>query len=142
MGHRGQHLQAAHLDAAMAVPHRHGLGQAPERVGEADVAQQVFAKEQFEGFAEKMKDPRWVPDFGPARPHPTAGVVAVGARPFLIAYNINLDCDDVELAIARVREELGWMPNIPLEQTLDGIVLLTPLPPGVTAPDQAAPELD
>ena len=37
-----------------------------------------------------MKDPKWKPDFGPAEPHPTAGVVAVGARAFLIAYNINL----------------------------------------------------
>src|SRR6266545_2507158 len=47
-------------------------------------------KGEFEGFAEKMKDPQWSPDFGPSGPHPTAGVVAVGARPPLIAYNINL----------------------------------------------------
>ena len=41
VGHRGQHLEAAHLDAAMAVSHRDGLRQAPERVGEPHVAQQV-----------------------------------------------------------------------------------------------------
>lgn len=55
-------------------------------------------KGQFEGFAEKMKDPRWAPDFGPARPHPSAGVVAVGARPFLIAYNVNLATRDLAVA--------------------------------------------
>jgi glutamate formiminotransferase len=55
-------------------------------------------KGQFEGFAEKMKDPRWAPDFGPAQPHPSAGAVAVGARPFLIAYNINLATKDLAIA--------------------------------------------
>jgi glutamate formiminotransferase / 5-formyltetrahydrofolate cyclo-ligase len=55
-------------------------------------------KGQFEGFAEKMKDPRWGPDFGPAVPHPTAGAVAVGARPFLVAYNINLATRDLSIA--------------------------------------------
>jgi glutamate formiminotransferase len=55
-------------------------------------------KGQFEGFAEKIKDPAWKPDFGPARIHPTAGVVAVGARPFLIAFNVNLGTSDVKVA--------------------------------------------
>jgi len=55
-------------------------------------------KGQFEGFADKMKDPRWAPDFGPAEPHPSAGVVAVGARAFLIAYNINLATRDLAVA--------------------------------------------
>ena len=55
-------------------------------------------KGQFEGFAEKMKDPRWAPDFGPKQPHPSAGAVAVGARPFLIAYNINLGTRDLAIA--------------------------------------------
>jgi glutamate formiminotransferase / 5-formyltetrahydrofolate cyclo-ligase len=55
-------------------------------------------KGQFEGFAEKMKDPRWAPDFGPAAPHPSAGAVAMGARAFLIAYNINLGTRDLTIA--------------------------------------------
>ncbi len=55
-------------------------------------------KGQFEGFAEKMKDPRWKPDFGPGEPHPSAGAVAVGARAFLIAYNINLATKDLAVA--------------------------------------------
>jgi glutamate formiminotransferase len=56
-----------------------------------------------------MKDPQWAPDFGPARPHPTAGVVAVGARPPLIAYNINLGTSDLKVAdsIARAIRHIG-----------------------------------
>ncbi len=53
---------------------------------------------QFEGLALKMKDIAWVPDFGPAVPHPTAGATAVGARMPLIAYNINLGTGDVDIA--------------------------------------------
>ena len=66
-------------------------------------------KGQFEGFAEKMKDARWAPDFGPAEPHPSAGVVAVGARAFLIAYNINLATRDLAIAdrIARAIRHLS-----------------------------------
>ena len=55
------------------------------------------------------------PDFGPSRLHPSAGAVAVGARPFLIAYNINLDSRDVELAkriARRVRESGGGLPKV------------------------------
>jgi len=55
-------------------------------------------KGEFEGFAEKMKSADWKPDFGPDHPHPTAGVVAVGARPPLIAYNINLGTRDLRVA--------------------------------------------
>jgi glutamate formiminotransferase len=55
-------------------------------------------KGQFEGFAAKMQDPAWKPDYGPARPHASAGVVAVGARAFLIAYNVNLGTSDLAIA--------------------------------------------
>jgi glutamate formiminotransferase / 5-formyltetrahydrofolate cyclo-ligase len=53
---------------------------------------------QFEGLAERMRDPLWKPDFGPPEPHPSAGAVVVGARMPLIAYNINLGTPDVEIA--------------------------------------------
>ena len=53
---------------------------------------------QFEGLAERMRDPLWKPDFGPAEPHASAGAVVVGARMPLIAYNINLGTPDVEIA--------------------------------------------
>ena len=55
-------------------------------------------KGEFEGFFEKIKDPRWAPDFGPAKVHPTAGVMAVGAREFLIAYNVNLNTTNLSIA--------------------------------------------
>jgi len=66
-------------------------------------------KGEFEGFAEKMKDAAWKPDFGPERPHATAGVVAVGARAPLIAYNINLGTRDLAVAdrIAKAIRHVG-----------------------------------
>ena len=58
----------------------------PERVKLADVR-----RGQYEGLKAEIDQRGREPDFGPARLHPSAGAVAVGARPFLIAYNINLD---------------------------------------------------
>jgi len=55
-------------------------------------------KGQFEGMAEKMKDDMWKPDFGPVTIHPTAGVTAIGARMPLVAYNINLSTNNLEIA--------------------------------------------
>ena len=69
-------------------------------------------KGEFEGFGTKMQDAAWKPDFGPDQVHPTAGCVAVGAREFLIAYNINLTTPDVEVAqrIARaIRHSSGGL---------------------------------
>lgn len=68
---------------------------APNRENLAEVR-----KGQFEGMAEKMKAPAWRPDFGPATIHPTGGVTAIGARMPLIAYNINLDTPNVDIATA------------------------------------------
>jgi len=67
---------------------------------------------EFEGFFEKIKDPNWAPDFGPNEVHETAGVTAVGAREFLIAYNIYLNTKDVSIAekIAKsIRESSGGL---------------------------------
>ena len=73
-------------------------------------------KPQFEGLRDLIgKDPDRVPDFGPARIHPTAGCAAVGARMALIAYNVDLESKDVALAkrIARkIRERDGGLPGI------------------------------
>lgn len=66
---------------------------APHRVNLA-----AIRKGQFEGMAEKVKQPEWEPDFGGKTIHPTAGVVAVGARMPLVAFNINLSTSDVEIA--------------------------------------------
>jgi glutamate formiminotransferase / 5-formyltetrahydrofolate cyclo-ligase len=57
-------------------------------------------KGQFEGLAAKLKDPLWQPDFGPARAHPTAGATAMGARAPLVAFNVNLGTDRIEIAAA------------------------------------------
>lgn len=65
----------------------------PERENLAKVR-----KGQFEGMPEKLQDPEWKPDFGEAKIHPTAGVTAVGARMPLVAYNIDLDTDNIEIA--------------------------------------------
>jgi len=53
---------------------------------------------QFEGMAEKIKDSDWTPDFGPSEIHPTAGVTAVGARMPLVAFNVNLITDNLDIA--------------------------------------------
>jgi glutamate formiminotransferase len=69
----------------------------------------------FEGLSGKMKLPEWKPDFGPATPHPTAGAVAVGARRPLIAFNVNIDSNDIEIAkfIARkIRFSSGGLPSV------------------------------
>ncbi len=77
---------------------------APHRENLADVR-----KGQFEGLAEKVKDPDWIPDFGGQRIHPTGGAVCVGARSPLIAYNINLGTDNLEIArkISKIIRESG-----------------------------------
>lgn len=70
---------------------------------------------QYEGLKERITDPEHKPDFGPSRMHPRGGAVAVGARPFLIAYNINLASDDLHLAkriASRVRERTGGLPRV------------------------------
>jgi glutamate formiminotransferase len=82
----------------------------PERVKLADVR-----RGQYEGLRAEIAQRGREPDFGPARMHPTAGAVAVGARPFLIAYNINLDSPDKDLAVRiarRVRESGGGLPKV------------------------------
>jgi len=63
-------------------------------------------KGEFEGMKEKIKDPQWKPDFGDAV-HPSAGVVAVGARRPLVAFNVNLDTDSMAVATAIARAVRG-----------------------------------
>jgi glutamate formiminotransferase len=58
----------------------------------------VIRKGQFEGMPEKLKSPGWKPDFGGREIHPTAGVVAIGARMPLVAFNVNLDTSNMEIA--------------------------------------------
>jgi glutamate formiminotransferase len=70
---------------------------------------------QFEGLAAKLDRPEWTPDFGPGRPHPTAGAVAVGARGLLVAFNVVLETGDLTIGrqIARaIREANGGLKGI------------------------------
>ncbi len=73
-------------EKSASAPHRQNLA--------------AVRKGEFEGMAEKITLPEWQPDFGPARCHPTAGAVAIGARMPLVAYNINLSTPSVEIAHA------------------------------------------
>ncbi|MEX2011073.1 MAG: glutamate formimidoyltransferase [Chloroflexota bacterium] len=82
----------------------------PERVKLADVR-----RGGYEGLKAEIEQPGHEPDFGPARLHPSAGAVAVGARPFLIAWNINLASADRDLAVRiarRIRESGGGLPKV------------------------------
>ncbi len=67
------------------------------------------------GVALRMTHEAWRPDFGPAQPHPSAGAVAIGARPILIAYNVNLASN--RLGVARriasaIRASNGGLPHV------------------------------
>ncbi|HVS09629.1 MAG TPA: glutamate formimidoyltransferase [Planctomycetota bacterium] len=83
----------------------------PSRRNLADVR-----KGQFEGLRERIgSDPSRVPDAGPNAIHPTAGATAIGARFFLIAFNVNLETRDVQVAkdiAKKVREKDGGLPGI------------------------------
>lgn len=71
-------------EKSASAPHRENLA--------------AIRKGEFEGMTEKIKQPQWQPDFGPALRHPTAGSVAIGARMPLVAYNVNLGTDRLEIA--------------------------------------------
>jgi glutamate formiminotransferase / 5-formyltetrahydrofolate cyclo-ligase len=67
---------------------------------------------EFEGLTAKMASAGWAPDFGPATPHPRAGATVIGARMPLIAYNINLATDRLDVAkkiAAAVRHSTGGL---------------------------------
>ena len=69
----------------------------------------------YRGVASRLEDPLWKPDYGPKTLDPHRGAVAVGARPFLVAFNAYLDTVDVEVARAvarRVRESGGGLPAV------------------------------
>jgi glutamate formiminotransferase len=137
--HTGQHPRIGAVDVVPFVPlegstmagcvdlakvfaarlaERHGLpvylyadaAARPERRVLSDIR-----KPEFEGIEELIGTPEFTPDFGPTRRHRTAGATVVGARPFLIAYNINLETDDLRLAkqiASTVRERNGGLPRV------------------------------
>ena len=88
----------------------------------------TIRKGQFEGMAEKIKQPEWKPDFGPAQIHPSAGVTAIGARMALVAYNVNLDTGNFEIAdriaknVRHISGGLRYCKGIGIELKDRGIV--------------------
>lgn len=92
------HLPVYLYEKAASAPHRENLSE--------------IRRGQFEGLSDKMKDPLWKPDFGPETPHPTAGAAIIGARNVLIAYNVNLHSENLDIARAiakRVRHIGGGL---------------------------------
>lgn len=85
-------------------------------------------KGQFEKMADKMKQPEWEPDFGPKKIHPTAGVTAIGARMPLVAFNVNLDTDNLVIAndiatkVRHVSGGLRYCKGIGVELKEKGLV--------------------
>jgi glutamate formiminotransferase len=120
--HRGAHPRVGAVDVCPFVPLRSStmaqcvdlarrVGQAvserfsiPVYLYEAAAAEEwrselpLIRSGGFERFPEKMADPRWKPDFGPGQVHPTAGVSIIGARNPLVAFNIQLGTDRLEVA--------------------------------------------
>jgi len=71
----------------------------PERRSLANIR-----KGEYEALPDKLRDPGFAPDFGPARFNPRSGATVIGAREFLIAYNVNLNTRDKKLANAIAQE--------------------------------------
>jgi glutamate formiminotransferase/formiminotetrahydrofolate cyclodeaminase len=132
--HRGAHPRLGALDVCPFVPIRgvslERCARLSRRVGATlahDLGLPVYLYEaaafdatrkdlpllrrgQFERLDEKLREARFVPDFGPRVRHPTMGAAIVGARPFLIAWNVSLDTSNVDVAraiAARVRTSGG-----------------------------------
>jgi glutamate formiminotransferase len=95
------HLPIFLYEAAASAPHRRAL--------------EHVRRGQFEGLRAKLREPGWQPDFGPSEPHPSAGATIVGARPALIAFNVNLATDRLDVAravAAAVRQSSGGLPSV------------------------------
>ncbi|OQY59681.1 MAG: glutamate formimidoyltransferase [Desulfobacteraceae bacterium 4572_88] len=153
--HRGQHPRMGATDVIPFIPIRNiGMAEAAEVAGsfarQAAEKYQIpvflyeksassphrenlsnIRKGQFEGMAEKMRLPQWKPDFGPETIHPGAGVTAVGARMPLVAFNVNLNTDnpDVASAIAKkvrhISGGLRYCKGIGVELRERGIVQIS-----------------
>ena len=138
--HKGQHPRVGAVDVVPLVPLKgatmndciDGARQLGARIG-TDLHIPVFLYESACAFPVRQKlevirrggiqgltfrmgsDPLWSPDFGPHQPHPTAGVVVVGARPPLIAFNVVLQTPNVSIAQSiakRIRTKGGGLPAV------------------------------
>jgi len=135
--HKGEHPRVGAVDVCPFVPIRNAgmddcvrlareLGEAVGKLGVSGYFYGYAAKRperkiladiragEYEGLSEKLKQEAWKPDFGPLEFNPKFGVVVIGARDFLIAYNVNLKNDNLELAggIARIIRGSGGLMEI------------------------------
>ena len=82
-----------------------------DRINLADVR-----KGEYEGLKDEIEsNPERKPDYGPSKMHPTAGATVIGARKYLVAYNVNLDTNNVEIAkkiASKIREKDGGLPGV------------------------------
>ena len=139
-GHKGEHPRMGATDVVPFIPVRDVTmddcvalaRRLAERVGrELEIPVFLYAraagrpererlpdirKGEFEGLRERIgSDPAADPDFGPRHIHPTAGATAIGARPFLVAYNIYLETPDVGIAkeiAKKIRTSSGGLPAV------------------------------
>jgi glutamate formimidoyltransferase len=101
-------------EKSASAPHRENLA--------------AIRKGEFEGMAEKIHQPEWYPDFGPVDRHATAGTVAIGARMPLVAFNINLSTNSMDIAtkiaknIRHINGGLRFVKAMGVELTERGIV--------------------
>lgn len=110
-------LQAAH-ETGRALADRLGLpvyfyGEAAQTAARRELP--ALRRGGLESLADRMATPDGAPDVGPAHPHPTAGAAVVGARQVLIAFNAELETQDLSIAveIARaIRESSGGLPAL------------------------------
>jgi glutamate formiminotransferase len=119
--HSGEHPRLGAVDVVPFIPIEgatmNDCVQLANETG-AEVARRLqvpIRRGQFEGLAAKMSQPEWAPDYGPPAPHPSAGATVIGARMPLIAYNINLATDQLDVAkkiAATVRFSSGGLPHV------------------------------
>ncbi len=150
--HQGQHPRMGAIDVVPFIPVKNVTPQEAVEISK-DVANQVadkynlpvflyeksasrperqnlatIRKGQFEGMAHKIRQAEWKPDFGPAEMHPSAGVTAIGARMPLVAYNVNLDTAEFEIAdriakqVRHISGGLRYCKGIGIELKDRGIV--------------------
>ncbi len=150
--HKGQHPRMGAIDVVPFIPVREISMDEAIKVSKA-IAQQIaetyklpiflyeqsatkperqnlasIRKGQFEGMAEKIKQPQWAPDYGPSEIHPTAGATAMGARMPLVAFNVNLDTSNIDIAnqiakkVRHISGGLRYCKGIGIELKDRGIV--------------------
>ena len=136
------HRLAARIAVELSIP-SYLYGLAARDAGRRELG--PLRRGGFENLSSRMNEPRWRPDYGPPCAHPSAGVTLIGARNLMIAYNVNLKTDDVEIAaqIAAVLRESGIVRRDEegrLMRDREGVPLRSPGLPACRAIGWSVPE--